>query len=277
MEIESLSNIRVTTLEHISREDLTDSWNRCWQGYYYNMTYMPDHLRVWLYLSQVSLQHSCAIYDEDKVVGFSLLSMDRSDGWVAGTCIDPDFRRQGLFASLMRTQLNLATRIGLRHVYLEVLEQNHALKVYQSVGFTITRPLNIYCAEKVRNFSDRSFEAYFLEPISVEQYFESRRSSFFQPSWQRREEYLRRYRNCLAVMNLAGTAGALFAGENNVPLLDVWSATAAGAEEVISTVLSQVNTPFSLTNQPEDWIVAYLSAQGIRPSAKQFEMCVSLT
>ena len=272
-----MSNIRLTTLEHISREELTDSWNRCWQGYYYNMTYMPDHLRAWLYLSQVSLQHSCAIYDEDEVVGFSLLSMDGTDGWIAGTCIDPSYRRKGLFASLMRSQLNLATRIGLKQVYLEVLEQNHALKVYQSVGFTIARPLNTYRAEKVRTFFDRSVEAFIVEPISVERYFKSRRSSFSHPSWQRRERYLRRYGHCLAVMNLAGTAGALFAGENNVPLLDVWSATSTGAEEVVSTVLSQVNTSFSLTNQPEDWIASYLSAQGIRPSAKQFEMCVSLT
>lgn len=272
-----MSNIRLTTLEHISREDLTDSWNRCWRGYYYNMTYMPDHLRAWLYLSQVSLQHSCAIYDEDVVVGFSLLSIDGTDGWIAGTCIDPNYRRKGFFASLMRAQLNLAQRIGLRQVYLEVLAQNYALKVYQSVGFAITRPLNTYRAEKVRTFFDRSVEAFIVEPISVERYFENRRSSFSHPSWQRREGYLRRYGHCLAVMNLAGTAGALFAGENNVPLLDVWSATSTGAEEVVSTVLSQVNTSFSLTNQPEDWIVSYLSAQGIRPSAKQFEMCVSLT
>ena len=272
-----MSNIRVTTLEYISRDDLTESWNRCWQGYYYNMTYLPDHLRVWLYLSQVSLQHSCAIYDENEVVGFSLLSMDGTDGWIAGTCIDPAYRCKGLFASLMRAQLNIATRLGLRQVYLEVLEQNHALKVYQSVGFTITRELNIYRAEKIQNYPNRSVAPFFLEPISVEQYFVSRRNSFFHPSWQRREGYLRRYGHCLAVLNLAGTAGALFAGENNVPLLDVWSTTPAGAEEVISTVLSQLNTSFSLTNQPEDWIAAYLSAQGIRPSAKQFEMCVLLT
>ncbi|MDP4126631.1 MAG: GNAT family N-acetyltransferase [Bacillota bacterium] len=267
----------MTTLEDISREVLTESWNRCWHGYYYNMTYSQDHLIAWLYLSQVSLQYSCAIYVEDIVVGFSLLSLDGKDGWIAGACIDPNYRRLGLFAPLMRAQLNMATRLGLSRIFLEVLKTNtNALRVYQSVGFKITRELNLFRVEKKNNDLNRAVETSYIGPISLERYFETR-DTFFHPSWQRREGYLRRYRHCLGIINSSRTAGALFAGENYVTLLDIWSTTEAGAEEVISYALSKLTPSFSLTNQPGDWIAVKLSALGITPCAKQFEMCVSLT
>lgn len=270
-------SIRVTTLEHISLEELTDIWNRCWRGYYYDMTYTPEHMRAWLHLSQVSLQHSMAIIVEDQIAGFALLSKEGLDGWIAGACIDPNYRRKGLFTPLMLSQLNSAACVGLKRVYLEVLVQNHALKVYQSVGFTRVRQLNIYRTHRgIASLSDRKVEASRLEMVSVEQYFESRRRAFFNPAWQRKEEYLKRYGNFLVVMNLAGTAGALLAGDNNGPCLDAWSATEAGAKELISSVLGCSNASFSLTNQPEDWIVAFLSAYGITPNAKQFEMCIKL-
>ncbi|EGW41586.1 GNAT family N-acetyltransferase [Desulfosporosinus sp. OT] len=270
-------NIRVNTLEHISLHELTDIWNRCWRGYYYDMTYTPEHMRVWLHLSQVSLQHSMAILVEDQIVGFALLSIDGVDGWIAGACLDPNYRGKGLFAPLMFSQLNSASCVGLKGVFLEVLEQNHALKVYQSVGFTRMRQLNIYRTQGgIDFFSDGKVEACHLEMASVEQYFESRRRAFFNPAWQRREEYLKRYGNFSAVMNSSRTAGALFAGDKNAPCLDAWSATESGAKELISSVLGRSNASFSLTNQPEDWIVSFLSAYGINPNAKQFEMHIKL-
>jgi Acetyltransferases len=264
------------TLDNISSEILTETWNRCWQGYFYDMKYSPEHLKVWLYLSHVSLEHSCAIFVEDKVVGFCLMSLDGSDGWIAGTCIDPDYRHQGLFGILIRAQLSIARHIGLNNVYLEVLKQNYyALKVYYSVGFNITRELNVYRVEnKLNAFKIKEVSS--LEPVTSDRYFEIR-NSCFSPAWQRKEEYLRRYKHCLALMNLSETAGALFAGENNIPLLDIWSSTPDGAEEVITYCISQLSTLFSLTNQPLDLIVEYLSSQGISPGAQQFEMCISLS
>lgn len=129
---------------HININDMTEIWNRCWRGYYYDMTYTPEHMRGWLELSQVSLQHSMAIFVDEHIVGFVLLSIDATDGWIAGTCIDPEYRRKGLFTALMRIELDVARHAGLKRVYLEVLEQNPARKVYQSVGFAHLRQLSIY-------------------------------------------------------------------------------------------------------------------------------------
>lgn len=278
-----MRNIRAATLEHINIEELTAIWNRCWRGYYYDMTYTPEHMRIWLHLGQVALQHSVAIFVDDQVAGFALLAIDGAEGWIAGTCIDPDYRRKGLFAPLMRTQLDLATRVGLKRVYLEVLEQNHARKVYQSVGFTRLRQLNIY-RMKAESLAQMGLDQinqrelwHAFQPVPFEAYIEFRHRAFFNPSWQRRENYLRRYNYALALTNAEGTAGILFAGEKtDAPLLDTWSATADGAEAVITALLQRSGGVLSLTNQPEDWIVAYLNGLGVDPSAKQLEMCVEL-
>ena len=271
-----MRNIRVAALTHINLMALTEIWNRCWRGYYYDMSYTPAHMRGWLELSQVSLQHSIAIFVEDRIVGFALLSLDGSDGWIAGTCIDPDYRRKGLFTALMRIELDVARRIGLKRVYLEVLEQNHARIVYQSVGFTEMRQLNIYRVHSRITCSDRIVQKSPLEYIPIEKYFDNRRA-LFKPAWQRRERYLRRHVNILAVMNSNGAAGAFFIGNKIALALDAWSTTLAGAEEVITTIILHSGASWSLTNQPDDHIATYLKARGIHPSARQYEMCVELT
>ena len=269
-----MRNIRVAALMDINLNQMTEIWNRCWQGYNYDMSYTPEHMRVWLDLSQVYLQHSMAIFVEDKIVGFALLSLDGNDGWIAGACIDPNYRRKGLFTALMHIELDVARLVGLKRAYLEVLEQNHARKIYQSVGFVQTRQLNIY---RVQNRIDcPKVETRPLEIIPLEKYFDNRRA-LFNPAWQRREGYLRRHVNIFAVMNSNGSAGALFAGDKITLLLDAWSTTVTGAEDVISTIILRSGASWSLTNQPDDQIATFLKAQRIYPSAKQYEMCVDLT
>lgn len=272
-----MRNFRLASLELINHCELTEIWNRCWQGYYYNMSYTHEHMRLWLDLSRVSLEYSIGIYVDNQIVGFSLLSVDAEDGWIAAACIDPDYRRKGFFKVLMRTQLDLASRLNLKRVYLEVLEQNHALKVYQSVGFASVRQLNLYLA---RNRTDNfiiDMRVIPIKSVPVDLYFENRSQACINPAWQRREDYLRRHANFFAIMNLTGTAGALFSGEKKGFLIDVWSATAVGADEIISALLQRSSQPFTLINQPKDWIFAFLSANKILPSAIQLEMCIHLT
>lgn len=271
-----MRNIRVAALTHINLFEMTEIWNRCWRGYYYDMSFTPEQMRSWLDLSQVSPQHSMAIFVEGKIVGFALLSLDGADGWIAGACIDPNYRRRGLFTALMRIELDVARRIGLKRVYLEVLEQNPALKIYQSVGFTQVRLLNFYRVHKRNEYPRRIVESRPLELITLEKYFFNRQS-LFKPAWQRREGYLRRHVNTFAVLNSTGSAGILFGGDKITLVLDAWSTSVVEATDVIATITLHSKDAWSLTNQPDDQITRLFNARGVYPSAKQYEMCVELT
>lgn len=269
-------NIRIRTLGKISIQAMTEIWNRCWREYYYDMSYSKEHMKVWLELSQVSLQYSTAIYVDNLIIGFTLLSIDKNEGWIAGACIDPNYRSRGLFNLLLRSQLNLATSILLKRVYLEVLEQNYARKAYQSAGFSNVRQLNIYRTQSIADYHNEILRMNSVTLIPLDEYFIYRKR-VFNPAWQRRDGYLKRRGKLFAYINNSGTAGALFTGEKSNLLLDVWSSNLEGAKEIVSVILYRSGSALTLINQPDDWITAVLRCYGINPNAKQFEMCAELS
>ncbi|MHB1651933.1 MAG: GNAT family N-acetyltransferase [Desulfitobacteriaceae bacterium] len=280
-------------MKNIDLTKMTQVWNDCWQGYYYDIRFTPAQMKFWLHLGQVSLEHSVALVENGKVVGFSLLALDGQEGWIAGTSIAPEKRRQGLFALLMQAQLDMAKEAGLRKVCLEVLKQNHARKVYRAVGFRELRQLNLYRIKIPDNVQEawrlpmesteidfwRKTEGLFFPGLfrvsKAEDYFDLRSLSPFTPAWQRRENYLRRYPYLHAFLNKQGTAGLLCTGAKDQTLLDAWCSGLGEAGPLLAEIIRQSGGEIALTNQPEDWLAAYLAACQIRPQAIQYEMRVN--
>ncbi|KLU67795.1 acetyltransferase (GNAT) family protein [Desulfosporosinus acididurans] len=271
-----MESLRMSTLERIQLPEMVEVWNRCWQGYYYNMAYTPEHMKFWLELGQVELANSIAIWAHNQIVGFSLLAVNDLDGWIAGTSIDPKYRGKGLFKPLMKAQIELAQRLGLERVYLEVLVQNHAQKVYRSIGFSVLRQLYVYRTVSQENVPLSALTTKPFKEIPLTQYFAKRLQANFIPAWQRRQGYLERYRNIQALMNADGSAGILTLRQNSGPILDVWSSNTAGAEGITSMIVNLRKQGFILLNQPEDWIVAFLQINGVYAHARQYEMCLEL-
>ncbi|AFM41905.1 acetyltransferase [Desulfosporosinus acidiphilus SJ4] len=271
-----MESLKIITLAKIQLSEMVEIWNRCWQGYYYDMTYSYEQMKFWLGLGKVDLANSIALYSHDHVVGFSLLAVDNFEGWIAGTCIEPQYRGRGLFEPLMESQIKRAESIGLKRLYLEVMVQNPAQKVYGSVGFKKLRQLHIYRTASGITVPSKPSTIMPFKQLLMSEYFENRRQASINPAWQRRQNYLERYGNAKAFINSSGTAGILIVRQKNAPILDVWSSNNTGAEEIISTILTTLKKGFSLLNQPEDYIVAYLHQNGIPSHAQQYEMCMEL-
>ncbi len=275
-------NLKIATLQNITVSELSSVWNRCWSGYFFDMSYTPEQMQGWLNLGQITLPHSLALKLHDTIIGFSLLAIDGKDAWIAGTGIDPNYRRQGLFTPLLKAQIELVKYLKLERIYLEVLLQNHARKVYESVGFSKVRPVHIYrtgqeiTEQAKKSFSlqvSRSPQIPFVE-VEQESYFKARRQASFIPVWQRRESYLSKYPNKVAFLSADFNSGALYANQQCTSLLDTWSSTLAGASSVMTEILQLSARTLSLTNQPEDQIYSLLSFWGIFPVATQLEMSI---
>ncbi len=274
---------KIATLQNVTVAELSTVWNRCWQGYFYDMNYTPEQMQGWLTLGQVTLAHSLALKCNDTIIGFLLLAIDGKDGWIAGTCIDPDYRRQGLFKPLLRAQIELVKHLELERIYLEVLIQNHARKVYESVGFTNLRPIHTY--RPGQEITEQAKKSFYLQvsrapkipfaEVKLESYFTARRQTGFLPAWQRRETYLSKYPHKVAFLSADSNSGALYANRQCTSLLDTWSATLVGAASVMVEIL-QLNNRLSLANQPEDGIYSLLSSWNIFPETTQLEMNVVL-
>lgn len=274
--------IEVSKLANIELNELTEAWNRCWHGYYYDMSFTTTQMKFWLDLGQVNLEHSVGLLDKGKIIGFSLLSCYEYDGWIAGTSIDPSKRGGHLFTPLMQAQLNLARNLGLQRIYLEVLKQNHARRVYQTVGFRELRQLNLYRIKKKEQHAPLFWKKMKKEllpglfrVVRLDDYFAIRKVSGFNPAWQRKENYLMRYPNIQAFLNRQGSAGILFAGESGT-LLDAWCSNAFEAGRVLAEITERCHDEITLINQPEDWLAAFLAQWKIQTEAIQYEMCAYL-
>lgn len=261
------------TLTNASIGELAEAWNRCWQGYPYEMNFTEAHMKAWLYHMQVDLSHSIVLFESGKIVGFSLLALDGAEGWIAGTSIDPQFRGKHLFAPLMYSQVNKARDLGLQRISLEVLTENHAAKVYQAVGFKRFRELLSYRipSETLSPKHARRVLRPFHE-VSLKDYFEARRHAGFSPVWQRRENCLRNYSPLTAWLDLGATSGILLTGEYSTLLVDTWTRSLEQSEHLFTSILEKTGGEFTLKNQPKDWFSAFLTQQRIFPTSIQYEM-----
>ncbi|AGA69388.1 acetyltransferase [Desulfitobacterium dichloroeliminans LMG P-21439] len=260
-------------LESTIIEDLTLAWNSCWQGYAYETQYSEAQMKAWLEKCQIDLSQSVALKKSDRIIGFSLLALENKLGWIAGTCINPEFRGQHLFEPLLKYQLKKADSLILKGIQLEVLTQNHAIKVYEKIGFRKTRELYVYRHTKdaLSAFAPRSRGGSVFREAILSDYFHARNESGFTPPWQRREEYLQRYPSLIARLNPEGTAGVLMTKEGQV-LLDAWTMAWEQVDKLVSAILTMTQGDFRLTNQPKDCLTGYLSQHGLEADDIQYEM-----
>lgn len=265
--------VELTTLEDTNFSLLTEAWNRCWQGYFYEMVFTEENLRIWIEHGQIELTHSIALREQGKIIGFSFLSQTDLEGWIAGTAIDPQYRGKRLFAPLLYAQINLARALGLRRIYLEVISRNYAQHTYQAQGFRYVRDLHLYRLTSGSINLDHARSPYTdFHQVDLSDYFLNRKKAGFVPSWQRRADYLKRYTSINAWLNAQETAGMFLAGMEGKTLLDAWAAYDDAAQELLSLLNEQNYRKFSLMNQPHDPVTRMLKFAGIHPTDRLYEM-----
>jgi len=110
--------------------------------------------KMMLRMSKNSVDYaaSAGAYDEDRLVGFTLIGIDEVEGsltaYDAGTGIIPDFRGQGLAKKMFDHALPALQDRGVKRFLLEVLQGNEpAIKAYQKSGFDIVREFRCYVGE----------------------------------------------------------------------------------------------------------------------------------
>ncbi len=151
-------SIESRRVSEVAESVLVDAWNAAYDGYFVPMRRTAEDLRAHVRVGSIDLRRSIVWLEDDRPVALSLLgvrpagtpaaavSSDAdgaagSRGWVGGFGVAPSHRGRGLAGPLIEEQLVVARSTGVRHVVLEVLEQNWARRVYERAGFAITRRL----------------------------------------------------------------------------------------------------------------------------------------
>jgi len=118
--------------------------------YQIDMSYMtPEVLRLRMRKNAVEYESSVGVFDRDKMVGFTLIGIDRWRGdltaFDAGTGIIRDFRGQGLAKKMFDFAMPRLKNRGARRFVLEVLQDNEAaIKAYQKAAFRIRREFDCF-------------------------------------------------------------------------------------------------------------------------------------
>jgi ribosomal-protein-alanine N-acetyltransferase len=89
---------------------------------------------------------------DDKIIGFALISLVTGECHILNICIHPDYQHQGFGHYLLRHVLNTAKNLGSIMAYLEVRRSNtKAINLYEKIGFAqIGDRKNYYPAAKGR-------------------------------------------------------------------------------------------------------------------------------
>lgn len=87
-----------------------------------------------------SLESDNTIYivgkEKDMVVGYAGIYLSFEEGNITNVAVNPLSRRKGIGEQLVRNILNMASKKGIRDVFLEVRETNSAaIALYEKVGF----------------------------------------------------------------------------------------------------------------------------------------------
>lgn len=132
--------------EALPLEQVVETFNRSFEGYFVPMTHTVDSLRTLVLVNDVSLVHSFVAMDtQGRPAGIVLLGIRGTRGWVGGMGIVPEWRGQGQATPLMHVALEEARSLGLASVGLEVLTQNTpARRLYQRLGFEDIRSLAVF-------------------------------------------------------------------------------------------------------------------------------------
>lgn len=178
-------------LDRISQSQLLETWLEAFADYAVDMSGVTEKLIDCRCIkNNVDFDVSVGAFDDQRMVGFTLIGVDRWQGELAafdaGTGIVPDFRGRGLAKGMFDYSLPLLESRGVSRFLLEVLQVNKpAIRAYTKAGFEVTRELACF----KRDLGERITAA--EQPAGIEVRESDRRQvaelsaeADWQPSWE---------------------------------------------------------------------------------------------
>ncbi|GJM34513.1 MAG: hypothetical protein DHS20C18_35140 [Saprospiraceae bacterium] len=141
--------IEIRTLEGVSPEQLADTFNRAFTGYFVPIQMTEALVRDKMLSEQTRLAYSAGAFYGSQLVGMLLQGKGHYDGadcaYNGGTGVFPEFRGQNLTARMYEFLLPRLQESGVQKCLLEVITENaQAIHVYQKIGFKINRQFDCF-------------------------------------------------------------------------------------------------------------------------------------
>ena len=175
----------------IEQSQLLMTWLEAFADYAVDMSGVTEKLiECRCIKNNVDFDISVGAFEEEGMVGFTLIGVDRWQGELAafdaGTGIVPDFRGRGLAKQMFDYSLPLLESSRVSRFLLEVLRVNEpAIRAYTKAGFEVTRELACFKLDPGKRITASEQPAGFeVKEIDREQVTELSAEADWQPSWE---------------------------------------------------------------------------------------------
>jgi ribosomal protein S18 acetylase RimI-like enzyme len=137
--------VELVPASSLSVEELAELFTAAYEGYLLPFRIDEATLRFMVDTYDIDLDASSVAIRDGERVGLGNLAIRGEDGWVGGVGVVPGARRAGLGEMLMRALHDEARALGLRRLWLEVIEANEqAFLLYEKLGYAVVRELEVW-------------------------------------------------------------------------------------------------------------------------------------
>jgi ribosomal protein S18 acetylase RimI-like enzyme len=256
----------------IGLDELATLFTSAYEGYFVPFQIDEPTLRFMAEALDLDLSASLVARSDGELVGLANLGIRNDVGWVGGIGVTSAARRRGVAAALMDGLIEQARTRGVRHLTLEVIEQNEpAFRLYEKLGFETTRWLEIWSLAGADGSGS-------VEEVELDVAWARVRDLRRAPEpWQRADETVAHYASLAPPprgVQVEGAAGIYRPSDTSVQLIQI-----AGAETACRVLLEglRAHGQVTLVNLPEgDPASAALRSLGADCRLRQREMLLEL-
>jgi ribosomal protein S18 acetylase RimI-like enzyme len=262
--------VNIRPLTGVPFDKLFEAFAAGFSDYIVKMQPSRDELREMLTRRGFVQELSVGAFDGDQLVGITLNGVDGNRAYDSGTAVIPSHRRRGLAREMMQLSFSL---LAPRTYILEVLQQNTpAIALYESLGFTHTRPLQVWsfvsdARTKIPELANPDLDL-------IRSWCDA------APSWQNDVPSLRRARDSYVVLGDSDAAAVLFPRTGDLPLLAVAPhARRQGlGRRLLNAAATRANKALRIVNVDgrAEGIAAFLEKCGAGRGVGQLEMVRTL-
>ena len=249
-----------------SHAELAAVFTAGYEGYYMPVAIDESAFSFMAGTWDYDLDSSLVAVDGGDDVGFCMLGVRGTSGWIGGVGIVAGRRGEGIGEQLMRAIEGGAASRGIEQLWLEVLVQNEpAIRLYEKLRYRVVRELEVWSLEELVLDEHDVASAPVADVVG--------RSSQ-RPPWQRADVAVMRQDGVRA---LVGGDGALVYSSGNGVASILQAAGDADAIRALIESLPAGTTGVRYLNGPEsDPVNAALEALGGTCVARQHEMLLEL-
>jgi ribosomal protein S18 acetylase RimI-like enzyme len=268
--------MEINSLEKIDFSELMECFLKAFDNYFVKMPVEHEFYKKRWEMANVRLDLSYGMFDNGKLVGFIINAIDRRNGdliaFNTGTGVLLNYRGKRIVYKIYKYAIPKLLKEGITKCKLEVIKDNNiALKLYQNIGFEITKSYKCYSGAILLKKEVPSFE---IEKVN-EHYFDWNKMCQENYSWDNHINTIKKgVYNYYAIIVLGKLSAYFIINPDNGYLAQFNVFNNSNNWNVLFEAIKQVSKTIKINNVDEklENKIKCINTIGLNNTIDQYEM-----